>query len=167
MTKSLNEHSRLLFIIITTISFIFYIVGLFSPLYTSTHFYIFSKESSLFQSILLLFNHREIYLGVLIFMFTIILPLIEFFVAFINLFKIHGKTNKKYLKYLLIISKWSMLDVFVVAVLLLNLKFDSRIIDMKLGQGVIWFSLSIILLLVSLAYIGNPFSIEKEEITIN
>lgn len=163
MKRLLAGHSRPVVISITTLSFILYLLGLFTPLYTSTHLYIFSKESTLFQSILLLFNHREIYLGALILMVTIFLPIIEFVVVFIKLFK-KGKTiSNKYLKFLTLVSKWSMLDVFVVAVILLNLNFDSRIIDMKLGQGVIWFSLSIILLSISLVYLGKPFSTEKEE----
>jgi paraquat-inducible protein A len=163
MKRLIDGHSRPVVISITTLSFIFYLLGLFTPLYTSTHFYIFSKESTLFQSILLLFNHREIYLGALIFIFTIFLPIIEFVVVFIKLFKMGKTISKKYVKFLTLLSKWSMLDVFVVAVILINLKFDSRIIDMKLGQGIIWFSLSVILLLISLAYLGNPFSTEKEE----
>ncbi len=48
-----------------------------------------------------------------------------------------------------IINKWSMLDVFVVAVLILNMKFDSNIIVSKLEIGTTLFAVSVILLMSS------------------
>ena len=48
-----------------------------------------------------------------------------------------------------IINKWSMLDVFVVAVLILNMKFDSSIIVSKLESGTTLFALSVVLLMTS------------------
>jgi uncharacterized paraquat-inducible protein A len=48
-----------------------------------------------------------------------------------------------------IINKWAMLDVFVVAVLILNMKFDSIIIVSKLQAGTTLFAISIILLMTS------------------
>ncbi len=139
----------MIIISLTLLSLVFYILGLFTPLYTSTHFYIFSKESTLAQSILLLFKNHELYLGILILLFTILLPLIKFTVVVINLLSKDDYSGNVFFRFISIVSKWSMLDVFVVAVLLLNMKFDSRIIDMKLGSGIIWFSLSIILLMIS------------------
>lgn len=138
-------------ILLVLVSFGFFITGLFSPLYTSTRFYLFSDQASLFRSIILLFQQKEIYLGILIALFTVVLPLVKFIVIFITLFFITDLPGKKGFEFFTTISKWAMLDVFIVAVLLLNMKFDSRIIEMKLGVGIVWFSLSVILLMVSLA----------------
>ena len=48
-----------------------------------------------------------------------------------------------------IINKWSMLDVFVVAVLILNMKFDSNIIVSRLESGTTLFAISVVLLMTS------------------
>jgi uncharacterized paraquat-inducible protein A len=48
-----------------------------------------------------------------------------------------------------IINKWSMLDVFVVALVILNMKFDSLIIVSKLESGTTLFAISVILMMVS------------------
>ena len=47
-----------------------------------------------------------------------------------------------------IINKWAMLDVFVVAVLILNMKFDSVIIISKLEHGTTLFAISIVLMMI-------------------
>ena len=48
-----------------------------------------------------------------------------------------------------IINKWSMLDVFIVAVLILNMKFDSDIIISRLESGTTLFAISIVLMMIS------------------
>ncbi len=55
-----------------------------------------------------------------------------------------------------IINKWSMLDVFVVAVLMLNMKFDSAIIVSKLESGTTLFAISVVLLMTS-SFIAGKF----------
>ena len=60
-----------------------------------------------------------------------------------------------------IINKWSMLDVFIVAVLILNMKFDSSIIVSKLEIGTTLFAISILLLMTSSFVARKMISPEK------
>lgn len=55
-----------------------------------------------------------------------------------------------------------MLDVFVVAVLILNMKFDSSIIVSKLEAGTTLFAVSVVLLMTS-SFIARKMIIQKEE----
>jgi uncharacterized paraquat-inducible protein A len=61
-----------------------------------------------------------------------------------------------------IINKWSMLDVFVVAVLILNMKFDSDIIVSKLEAGTTLFAVSVLLLMTS-SFIARKMIDNKPE----
>ncbi|MFC2119359.1 paraquat-inducible protein A, partial [Bacteroidota bacterium] len=64
------------------------------------------------------------------------------------------KFSKKTILILHSIDKWSMLDVFLVALLLLNFKMDSNIIVMKLKIGTTFIAVSVILRMLSSHFIN-------------
>jgi len=128
----------------------FYVLGLTRQLFVSEQFFFIEKEITLLNSIRLLFENDENFLGTIIFIFTIVFPIFKYILLLLSLL-IKEKAQISRLKgWMLMISKWSMLDVYIVALLLLNMKFDSRIVNMELKEGVIWFSLSIILIMVAM-----------------
>jgi uncharacterized paraquat-inducible protein A len=53
------------------------------------------------------------------------------------------------------LDKWSMLDVFLVALLLLNFRMGSNIIVMKLKSGTTFIALSVIYRIISVHFINN------------
>ena len=55
-----------------------------------------------------------------------------------------------------------MLDVFVVAVIILNMKFDSDIILSKLGSGTTLFAISVVLLMTS-SFIAGKLINQQEK----
>lgn len=55
-----------------------------------------------------------------------------------------------------------MLDVFVVAVIMLNLKFDSDVIISEMGRGTNLFAISILLLMTS-SFIAGKYLKQKLE----
>jgi paraquat-inducible protein A len=135
---------------LTLASGCFYVLGLTKPLFISEQFFFVEKEVTLLSSIRLLLENDERFLGTIIFLFTILFPLFKYVLLFLSLL-IKEKTQISRLsRWMSAISKWSMLDVYIVALLLLNMKFDSRIVNMELKEGVIWFSLSIILIMVAM-----------------
>ncbi len=137
-------------LILTLIAIAFYFTGLFTPLYKSEHFIFFKDEISLWNSIGSLFEYQETYLAILILVFTIILPVVKFLLILAGLLLPSGDLVQRLNHWMSVISKWSMLDVFIVALLFLTLKFDSRIVKMELKSGIVWFSLSIIMILLIL-----------------
>lgn len=95
------------------------------------------------------FDHGEVFIGFLLLFFTVIFPIIKYIFLFLTL---SGKKMPRHTAIataLEIINKWSMLDVFVVAVLILNMKFDSNIIVSRLESGTTLFAISVLLLMAS------------------
>ena len=95
------------------------------------------------------FDQGELFVGFLLLFFTIIFPVLKYIFLFATLM---GKKlpKQQYISTVLeIINKWSMLDVFVVALLLLHMKFDSEIIVSRLKSGTTLFALSVVLLMTA------------------
>jgi paraquat-inducible protein A len=95
------------------------------------------------------FDHGEIFIGLLLLFFTIIFPSLKYIFLLMTLLG-HQFPRHHYISTVLeIINKWAMLDVFVVAVLILNMKFDTTIIVSKLQSGTTLFAVSVLLLMTS------------------
>ena len=89
------------------------------------------------------------FIGLLLLFFTIIFPVLKYFFLFITLLG-HKLPRHEFMATALdLINKWSMLDVFVVALLILNMKFDSDIIVSKLESGTSLFAISIVLMMIA------------------
>lgn len=95
------------------------------------------------------FDKGELFLGIILLFFTIIFPIAKYIFLFLTLFGRKFPRHGTVATVLEIINKWSMLDVFVVAVLILNMKFGSEFIVSKLGSGTTLFAMSVVLLMVS------------------
>ncbi len=128
----------------------FYILGLTRQLFVSEQFFFIEKEVTLLNSIRMLFEHDENFLGTIIFTFTIVFPIFKYILLLLSLLIKEKEQISRLNRWLSVISKWSMLDVYIVALLLLNMKFDSRIVNMELKEGVVWFSVSIILIMAAM-----------------
>jgi uncharacterized paraquat-inducible protein A len=142
--------------VIWFISVISYVLGLYFPLISTRSqllgITINSQSIRLFDSINLFYNNNEFFLAFIIFSFTIVLPIVKYIEIIIRLFSpniICGFFSK----ILHLLDKWSMLDVFIVALLLLNFKMNSSIIVMKLMIGTTFLAISIVLrMLVTFVY---------------
>lgn len=132
---------------ILVLAIAFYFTGLFSPLYETEKLKIFGDEVSLWESVGLLFDYEEYYLGILVFTFTVLFPVAKF-VSLILEFMVPDFSNSALFRIFYSIGKFSMLDVFIVAVFLLNMRFGSVFVSMKLQEGIVFFSVSVILSLV-------------------
>lgn len=132
-------------------SVLFFVLGMLYPL-MQTGYGIgpirFRQEAIyLTTSVKYFFNKNEYFIGILLLFFTIIFPILKYIFLLLTLY---GKTfprHKSISTILEIINKWSMLDVFIVAVLVLNMKFDSTIIVTRLDHGATLFAVSVLLLM--------------------
>ena len=139
------------FILVLTLSSgSFYILGLTRQLFVSEQFFFIEKEVTLLNSIRMLLEHDENFLGTIIFTFTIVFPIFKYILLLLSLLIKEKEQISRLNRWLSVLSKWSMLDVYIVALLLLNMKFDSRIVNMELKEGVVWFSISIILIMAAM-----------------
>ena len=144
-------HRKILAFFLLLSSMICYGLGLYYPLVrTQTRLLGFTLRTEtvrLSDSIALFWNSKEITLAIIIFAFTILLPLVKYLELSARFF-LPGPWERHF-SWLRTIDKWSMLDVFIVALLLLNFKLNSAIIVMQLMQGTTWLAASIILRMAS------------------
>jgi uncharacterized paraquat-inducible protein A len=107
------------------------------------------------------FNSGDYLLSGIIFLFTIILPIVKFFELINRVFEFI-KFSKRITRILHALDKWSMLDVFLVALLLLNFKMDSNIIVMELKMGTNFIALAVILRMI-LSYLIDEYITNLKE----
>ena len=157
---------RWIAIIVLIASLIFFILGFMYPLLQSGFgigpFTIKSDYVYISTSFRYFFDKGEVFIGFLLLFFTIIFPIIKYVFLFLTLLGRKVPRHGPVATALEIINKWSMLDVFVVAVLILNMKFDSDIIVSKLEAGTTLFAVSVLLLMTS-SFIAKKMIENKPE----
>ena len=135
------------------VSLCFFILGFMYPLlrtgfgigpFTIKEDYVYISTSFRY-----FFDNGEVFIGLLLLFFTIIFPIIKYIFLFLTLSGRKMPRHTAIATALEIINKWSMLDVFVIAVLILNMKFGSAIIVSRLESGTTLFAISVLLLMTS------------------
>jgi len=122
------------------------LIGLFSPIMTLEKFYFFNNTISIASGLIELIYEGQLLLFVIIVLFSVILPLLKLFLLNLLLSPTIDSTEhfKKYLNWMHQYGKWSMLDVFVVAILLASIKLGA-VANVELHYGLYFFSTAILL----------------------
>jgi paraquat-inducible protein A len=118
---------------------------------------IFYKNTfSIHSGLVALFKEGEYILFLIIFVFTILFPVVKIiFLALIHYFRFWPQEKrKKLLHYLSLVSKWSMLDVFIVALLvvIIRLGITGRV---EVRWGIYVFAASVILSTLATQRLGR------------
>jgi len=134
-----------LLLIVALIVFVFACV---SPLFTLSKFFIFNNTVSLLSALSELWSESYYALFLVLFLFSVLFPLIKL----ILMFYLHVSTrisqrkHKKLIAFLELVGKWSMLDVFVVAILLVTIKLGPMA-NVTIHFGLYLFAGAIILMM--------------------
>jgi paraquat-inducible protein A len=138
-------------------------IGIFAPVMTFKKLIFYKNTFSIHSGLVTLFKEGEYILFLIIFVFTILFPVVKI----VLLFLIHyyrswpQEKRKKLLHYLSLISKWSMLDVFIVALLvvIVRLGITGKV---EVRWGIYIFAVSVILSTLATQRLtrttGNPRS---------
>lgn len=120
-----------------------FVFGIFAPLIRVEHFFIFGKDISLYGLLVGLYRHGDWFLFVIILGFSLLFPLAKLLLlgAAVNL---PGNVRHGPLHWVALLGKWSMLDVFVVAVLVVSLKVRG-LSEIQVQPGAWAFGLSVLL----------------------
>jgi uncharacterized paraquat-inducible protein A len=141
-----------------TLSIAFFVLGMYFPI-LSTHTKIVFKfdyeEINIFDSVKMFSESKDYFLAGVILIFTFIIPLVKYIELIIRILR--NRTSKT-LQYW---DKWNMLDVFLVALLLLNFKMQSKVMVMDLKIGTTFIALSVIFRILTINLTTN-----KPETTI-
>jgi len=121
-------------------------IGLFSPIITLEKFYFFNNTVSITSGLLELIREEQFLLFVIIFLFSVALPILKLLLLNKLLSPSINSDNKfkKHLMWMHQYGKWSMLDVFVVAVLIATVKL-SAVANVQLHYGLYLFAIAVIL----------------------
>jgi len=103
---------QILFMTSTTLSFLFFLISIFYPIINIKHFAVFSKEISITQTVIILFENGLYFLSCLIFIFSIAFPLFKYVIILFKIFHNNLDWNLKHF------TNWSMIDVFVVSLII-------------------------------------------------
>ena len=132
-----------------------FLYGVFAPLLTLKKFFIFSNTVSLASSLGQLADEGYYLILVLLFCFSILLPIAKLvlLLRLVNASLLDSDRHRRRLHWMARVGKWSMLDVFVVAVLLVTVKLDV-IADVKVHAGLYAFVASVLLTMGLTAWVG-------------
>jgi paraquat-inducible protein A len=132
------------------------VVGLQMPILTLEKFYFFSNTVSLLSALKQLAVESEWGLFALVGAFSVVFPILKNLALLIvwNFDAAQGAGHRRHLQWLAVFSKWSMLDVFVVALLVVSVKLGS-LAEAHVGMGIYAFAASVILTTLLAAWIGH------------
>lgn len=134
------------------LSVLFFINGILLPLFSTTTEFIGlvmgHTKVNLFSSIEFMWGRADYFLAILIALFTFVLPVIKY----LDLFAKYLSLNlwpKAVSKILDALDKWSMLDVFIVAQIIVVFKFSTKFVEIDLESGTICLTVSIFLRMIA------------------
>ncbi|MCK4337145.1 MAG: paraquat-inducible protein A [Candidatus Aminicenantes bacterium] len=141
-----SQIRRIAIDILIWISLISLIFGIFLPIMTFKKLIFFKTRFSIYSGLISLFKDDQIILFLIIIIFSALFPLAKIVLLIFIWYKksFSGGKLRKYLHYHGLLSKWSMLDVFVVAILVVVIKLGI-VRSVKVHLGIYFFAVSILL----------------------
>jgi paraquat-inducible protein A len=134
-------------------------LGITLPSIKLTRFYFFSTEYSLISTVSTLIQRNQIFLGALVFVFSILLPVFKILYLVMLTTMTPDALRRQYgrLKALEWLGKWSMHDVLVLALMIFFIK-SQGIYDATSLSGVYFFTLAVVFMILAYAWL-NVFSL--------
>jgi paraquat-inducible protein A len=132
------------------------VAGLYLPILTLEKFWFFSNTVSLLSALQQLAQQAEWGLFALLGVFSVLFPVIKLVLLFLiwNFEPATTPVHSRHLRWLAACSKWSMLDVFVVALLVVSVKLGA-LADARVEMGIYAFAASVLLSMVVAGWVGR------------
>ena len=127
------------------IAFLLFGTGIFFPFFRVTKFWVFGDAVSVVGGIITLFREGEYFLFAVLTLFTLVFPCVKLgLLAIVWLEREHDLARVRRLHgWVESLGKWSMLDVFVVAILIVAMK-SAAVASIQIGTGLYLFTFSVI-----------------------
>ncbi|HWA86810.1 MAG TPA: paraquat-inducible protein A [Opitutus sp.] len=137
-------------------AFLLFATGIFYPFFHVTKFWLFHDAISVVGGIITLFREGEYFLFGVLTLFTLAFPCVKLgLLAIIWAEREHNLTRVRRLHHWVEhLGKWSMLDVFVVAILIVAMK-SAAVADLHVGVGLYLFTFSVIATQVASALVAR------------
>jgi paraquat-inducible protein A len=137
-------------------AFLLFATGIFFPFFHVTKFWIFDDAVSVVGGILALLKEGEYFLFTVLTLFTLVFPCVKLgLLAIVWLEREHDLARVRRLHgWVESLGKWSMLDVFVVAILIVAMK-SAAVADIHVGPGLYLFTFSVIATQLASAWVAG------------
>lgn len=136
------------------VNMVLLVVGLVSPIITLEKFYIVENTFSVLTGVIQLAEDGLWFLVVIVTGFSVILPFLKLQLLYqlVSLRPRNHNTLGRYLHWVHVYGKWSMLDVFVVAILVVSVKLGA-IANVQMRYGLYAFAAAVLLTMVITAVV--------------
>lgn len=126
-------------------SMVLLVAGLYAPLMTIKQLVVFENSVSVITGIEQLYHERDYGLFALILLFSVIFPIAKLLLLAWTWFVVrsNGARDSRLLRFIEFSGKWSMLDVFVAAVIVVAVKLGS-VSDVSIHYGIYLFAFAIV-----------------------
>ncbi len=132
--------------VMLVVAFLLFGTGVFFPFFHVSKLWIFDSAISVVSGIATLFKEEEYFLFAILSLFTLAFPLVK--LSLLTLIWMENDQNlarlRRLHKWVDSLGKWSMLDVFVVAVLIVTMK-AAGLAKLEIGLGLYLFTASVVL----------------------
>lgn len=136
-------------------SFVLLVIALSLPLMTVEKLVFWKNEYSVIEGVRGLWDQGQYALAVILFFFSIVFPTLKLaMLGVIWTIRLAERRRQALLQWLGILGKWSMLDVFVVAILIVLVKLGP-LARVQPRRGVYWFAAAILLSMITSMYVDS------------
>lgn len=137
-------------------AFLLFGTGIFFPFFHVKKFWMFNDAVSVVGGIITLFREGEYFLFAILGLFTLVFPCAKLgLLAITWLERAHDLSRVRKLHgWVSTLGKWSMLDVFVVAILIVAMK-SAAVAEIHIGFGLYLFTFSVIATQLASAWIDR------------
>lgn len=146
------------------LAFVFFAVGIFFPFFHVEKFWVFEDAVSVVGGILTLFQEGEYFLFGVLTLFTLVFPLAK--LGLLSLIWMEREQDLQRVRRLhdrvAHLGKWSMLDVFVVAVLIVVMK-SAGLAKIHVGTGVYCFTFSVVMTQTASNWISRLLAVRRTQ----
>jgi paraquat-inducible protein A len=137
----------------------FFIAGIFLPFTSVTKLWLFENQVSVYRGLIVLWKAGELFLFLILFVFTILFPFVKIN-SLLGLWlwpRLEQEQARRMYHFVSNLGKWSMLDVFVMAILVLTVK-SSGVANIQVGAGFFLFFVSVMLTQTTSLWTGKIVS---------
>jgi len=153
---AIYRDQRLPIIAMLLLSLGLFLAGLFRPFTQVTKLWLFEDQVSVYRGLITLMKEQEFFLFGILLVFTVIFPFVKISALLVLWLKRGLKPAQMATVYRFVsnLSKWSMLDVFVVAVLVVLIR-SGGLAEIKAQDGLLLFCASVVLTQIASEWTGR------------
>jgi len=136
-------------------SFVLLMIALSLPLMKVEKMVFWKNEYSVIAGVQALWEQGQYALATILFFFSIVFPIFKLAaLAIVWTIRLAEQKRQAVLHWLGVLGKWSMLDVFVVAILIVLVKLGP-LANVQPQRGLYWFAAAILLSMITSMYVDS------------